>query len=258
MARGLYIVGAGGFARETAQLLAACMPVLGGSLRLHGFLDDDPALTGRSVDGVPVLGPSTMVHEAPHASVVLCVGSPRNPLARMRLADRLALPSQRYATIVHPSVSVSVDSVLGPGTVLLALSVLTAGVRVGAHVAVMPRVVLTHDDVVEDFATLASGVTLGGGVRVGRGAYIGAGASVREQVTIGAGSIIGMGSVVLHDVPPGEVWAGNPARRLRAADPGPAQPGVSQQEVSQLDVSQSAGTQPAVAKPLASAGSREG
>jgi acetyltransferase-like isoleucine patch superfamily enzyme len=25
-----------------------------------------------------------------------------------------------------------------------------------------------------------------------------------------------MGSVVLRDVPPGEVWVGNPARRLRA------------------------------------------
>lgn len=224
MARDLYIVGAGGFARETVQLLAACIPALAGSLRLLGFLDDDPKLTGSTVDAVPVVGTSAAVHGAPHASVVLCVGSPRNPLARMRLAERLGLPSQRYATVVHPSVSVSVDSVLGPGTVLLAQSVLTAGVRVGAHVAMMPRVVLTHDDVVEDYATLASGVLLGGGVRVGRGAYIGAGAMVREQVTIGAGSVVGMGSVVLRDVPPGEVWAGNPARRLRSAAPArPAQ-----------------------------------
>jgi sugar O-acyltransferase (sialic acid O-acetyltransferase NeuD family) len=215
MARDLYIVGAGGFARETAQLLAACAPALGQSLRLLGFLDDDPALAGRSVDGVPVLGPSTALYDAPHAGAVLCVGSPRNPLARMRLAGRLGLPEHRYATVVHPTVSVSVDSVVGPGTVLLAQSVLTAGVRVGAHVAVMPRVVLTHDDVVEDYATLASGVLLGGGVRVGRGAYIGAGAMVREQVVIGAGALVGMGSVVRRDVPPGEVWAGNPARRLR-------------------------------------------
>jgi sugar O-acyltransferase (sialic acid O-acetyltransferase NeuD family) len=217
MGRDLYIVGAGGFARETAQLLAACMPALARSLRLRGFLDDDPALAGRSVDGVPVLGPSSAVHDAPHAAVVLCVGSPRAPFARERLAGRLGLPPQRYATVVHPSASVSVDSVVGPGSVLLAQSVLTAGVRVGAHVAMMPRVVLTHDDVVEDFATLASGVLLGGGVRVGRGAYVGAGALVRENVVIGAGSLVGMGSVVLGDVPPGEVWVGNPARRLRAA-----------------------------------------
>jgi acetyltransferase-like isoleucine patch superfamily enzyme len=124
-------------------------------------------------------------------------------------------------------VSVSVDCVVGPGTVLLAQSVLTAGVRVGSHVAVMPRVVLTHDDVVEDYATLASGVLLGGGARIGRGAYIGAGAMIREHVTIGAGSVVGMGSVVRHDVPPGEVWVGNPARRLRRAAAPAAAPLVS-------------------------------
>jgi acetyltransferase-like isoleucine patch superfamily enzyme len=96
--------------------------------------------------------------------------------------------------------------------------VLTAAVRVGAHVAVMPHVVLTHDDVVEDHVTLASGVRLGGGVRLERGAYVGSGALVRERTTVGAWSLIGMGSAVLGDVPPGEVWVGSPARRLRAAD----------------------------------------
>jgi acetyltransferase-like isoleucine patch superfamily enzyme len=80
----------------------------------------------------------------------------------------------------------------------------------------MPQVVLTHDDVVGDYATIASGVRLGGGVRVAAGAYLGAGALVREGLTIGAGSLVGLGSVVLHDVPAGEVWAGNPARFLRA------------------------------------------
>ena len=100
---------------------------------------------------------------------------------------------------------------------LLAQAVLTAAVRVGAHVAVMPQTVLTHDDVVQDFATVASGVRLGGGVRVGRGAYVGAGVLVREYAVIGDWSLLGMGSTVLGDVPPGEVWVGSPARRLRPA-----------------------------------------
>jgi acetyltransferase-like isoleucine patch superfamily enzyme len=79
----------------------------------------------------------------------------------------------------------------------------------------MPRVVLTHDDVVEDYATIAAGVSLAGGVHVERGAYLGAGATVREYVRVGAGSVVGMGSVVLDDIPSGQVWAGNPARHLR-------------------------------------------
>lgn len=37
-------------------------------------------------------------------------------------------------------------------------------------------------------------------------------------VTIGDGAIIGAGAVVTHDVPPWEVWAGNPARKIGARE----------------------------------------
>ena len=100
---------------------------------------------------------------------------------------------------------------------ILAGTVATASVVVGNHVAVMPGVILTHDDVIDDYATITSGVRLGGGVHVGTGAYLGAGILVRENVTIGPWAMIGMGSVVTHDVPAGELWLGTPARYLRAA-----------------------------------------
>jgi sugar O-acyltransferase (sialic acid O-acetyltransferase NeuD family) len=215
--RDLLIVGAGGFARETAQAVADAVAAGTRNWRLLGHLDDDPALHGRLVDGVPVLGGCELVHELPEAQVVVCVGSARDHTVRARLVRRLGLPAERWATVVHPSASVSGTSELGPGCVLLAQVVLTAAVRVGAHVAMMPHTVLTHDDEVADFATLAAGARLAGGVRVGTGAYVGSGALVREFTTLGAWSLVGMGSVVLHDVPPGEVWAGSPARRLRAS-----------------------------------------
>ena len=70
----------------------------------------------------------------------------------------------------------------------------------------------------EDFATIASGVSLGGGARIGLAAYLGAGALIREKRTVGAFALVGMGAVVTRDVPSREVWAGIPARHLRAAD----------------------------------------
>ena len=217
---GLVIVGAGGFARETAQAVRAAH-ASGGGPPLLGHLDDDPALHGREVDGAPVLGGCELVHrllrDRPGAQAVVCVGSPRDYAVRARLVRRLGLPPHQYATVVHPGAAVAAGCTVGPGSVLLAHAVLTAAVRVGAHVAVMPQTVLTHDDVVGDFATIASGVRLGGGVRVGRGAYVGAGALVREYARIGDWSLLGMGSTVLGDVPPGEVWVGSPARRLRSA-----------------------------------------
>jgi UDP-2-acetamido-3-amino-2,3-dideoxy-glucuronate N-acetyltransferase len=48
--------------------------------------------------------------------------------------------------------------------------------------------------------------------RVCRGASLGSGAVILCGVTIGAGALIGAGAVVTHDVAPGAVVAGVPAR----------------------------------------------
>jgi len=50
------------------------------------------------------------------------------------------------------------------------------------------------------------------------GASIGSSVSVLCGVTIGTGAMVGAGSVVTKDIPPGEIWAGNPARFVRKAD----------------------------------------
>ncbi|MFD2091853.1 acetyltransferase [Blastococcus deserti] len=224
--RPLVVVGAGGFARETVQLLRQHPGVgpRGESYVVAGFLDDDADRHGTLVDGTPVLGPTGLAREHAErgAALLVCVGNPGAPTSRRALAARLDLPDEAYATVVHPLASVAPDCAVGAGTVLHAGVVLTAAVRVGRHVAVMPQVVLTHDDVVADHATFGAGVRLAGRVTVGDAAYLGSGALVREGRRVGAGAVVGMGSTVLHDVPAGEVWAGSPARRLRPATDQPA------------------------------------
>jgi sugar O-acyltransferase (sialic acid O-acetyltransferase NeuD family) len=213
----LVVVGAGGFGRETVQAVHA-MNSAGARWDLLGYLDDDPSLTGRLVDGTPVLGGLHELELLPNASVVVCTGRPGNYASRPRLVEALGLPSERFATITHPSAVISTSSIVGSGSVLLACTVLTAAAWVGSHVAVMPHVTITHDDIIEDFATLGSGTRLGGGVRICLSAYVGAGALIRENRTVGAYALVGMGAVATTDVPPREVWAGVPARFLRVAD----------------------------------------
>ena len=211
------MVGAGGFGRETVEAIHA-MNACGASWQLLGYLDDDPRLRGNQIDGTPVLGGITEARNLCDTCFVVCAGRPDDYSSRPRIVDRIGLPAERYATIVHPAATVSSSSRIGPGSVLLANVVLTAAVTIGSHVAIMPHVTITHDDVIEDFATIASGVCLGGHVRIGQAAYLGAGALIREGRSVGKCAMVGMGSVVLTDVPEEQVWIGIPARYLRNAD----------------------------------------
>ncbi|MFH0876321.1 MAG: acyltransferase [archaeon] len=54
-----------------------------------------------------------------------------------------------------------------------------------------------------------------GKVTIGKNALIGAGSTIRSGVRIGAKATVAMCSFVNKDVPPGEVWGGVPAKRIR-------------------------------------------
>jgi len=54
--------------------------------------------------------------------------------------------------------------------------------------------------------------------KIETGVSIGSGTCILCGVTIGVGAIVGAGSVVTKDIPPYEIWAGNPARFLSTVE----------------------------------------
>lgn len=51
--------------------------------------------------------------------------------------------------------------------------------------------------------------------RIEEGVSIGSGSVILCGITIGRNAVIGAGAVVTKNVPPGEIWVGNPARFLK-------------------------------------------
>ncbi len=200
------LVGASGLAREV---------IAAGMAGVVGILDDDRSLVGTRVGGVPVLGTVDAAAERSE-HLLVCIG---DGAARRAVVGRLrdaGVGEDRFARFIAPSVRVGDSSSVGAGSILLDGVVVTADARIGRHVVIMPACVITHDDVIEDCATLASGVVLGGGVRVGEAAYLGMHVGVRQRGVVGADAVVGMGAVVLDEVPAAQTWAGVPARPLGA------------------------------------------
>jgi len=61
---------------------------------------------------------------------------------------------------------------------------------------------------------IVAGAVLGGSCEIGDYSYVGMGALIKNKIKVGKNCTIGMGAVVVKDVPDGETWVGNPARKL--------------------------------------------
>jgi serine O-acetyltransferase len=89
--------------------------------------------------------------------------------------------------------------------------------KIGNHVTMFPGVTVGFADAAMEGQPGTLHVV--GGIVIDDDAVIGPGAKVLfklgQTLTIGEGSIIGPNAVVLTSVPPGEVWEGIPARRVR-------------------------------------------
>lgn len=149
-------------------------------------------------------------------------------------------------TMVHPLADVSADAAIGARTRVWQFAVIIGNVQIGSDCNICAHTLIEEGARIGDRVTLKSGVYVWSGVtlendvfcgpnatftndprprsrikpeafaqtRVCSGASLGAGSVILPGVTIGRNALVGAGAVVTKDIPEGEVWAGNPARRL--------------------------------------------
>lgn len=91
-----------------------------------------------------------------------------------------------------------------------------AAIEIGDDLQMAPAVQLYTATHPLDRATRAAGLEYARPIRIGDGVWIGGGAIVLPGITIGDGVVVGAGSVVTHDLPPGSLALGNPARIIRS------------------------------------------
>lgn len=121
------------------------------------------------------------------------------------------------------------ENVIGDDFALWAGSVVDYGCEIGSRVKVHCSCYVAQFTVIEDDVFIGPGTTITNdfhpgcpkskecmrGPTIKRGAAIGGGSVLLPGITIGEHALVGAGSVVTHDVTPGAVVVGNPARKIR-------------------------------------------
>ncbi len=211
-------MGAGGHAREIVEVF------LDGSSKgegwpVLGYIDENPASHGKTLDGLPVLGNFRWFEGVDRGEVqVICaVGTPQVAHELVQKALDLGL---EFCKAVSPLAHVSPFARLGRGVMLFAHSVINTGAEIGDFSTLNLAATVSHDTVVGPFCNINPGVHLAGNVRVEEGCYIGMGANIIQGVTIGAWSIIGAGTVVVKDIPPNVTAVGVPAKVIKTREEG--------------------------------------
>lgn len=179
-----------------------------------GFLDDNAESWGKEILGAQVLG-SLSTASNYDAFFVNGIGSPATFHKKPEIISRTGVRDGRWATIIHPTASVSKTAHIGMGTVIFQNATVTSNVVIGKHVVILPNSVISHDVHIGDYSCIAGGACISGNVKLGTKCYIGTNSTIIGNITIGDICLIGMGSVVLKDVPDNSVVAGNPARIIR-------------------------------------------
>ena len=206
----LVIVGAGGHGKVVLDIVRAA-----GRHEPVGFVDADTRLTGTTVGGLPVLGPTNVLAKLRQQRVrhaIIAIGDNRT---RHRYAELLEAEGFELATLVHPTAFVSPTAKLGKNVVVGPNASVITEARIGDGTIVNTGAIVEHECEVGGAVHVAPAACLAGRVRVGAFSFIGIGARVIPCMSIGEGATVGAGAVVIADVPPNATVVGVPARVVK-------------------------------------------
>lgn len=116
-----------------------------------------------------------------------------------------------FATLVHPSCTISARTRLGRGVSVDAGSVVAGFSEISNFVRIGRCVSFGHHSKVGAYSTIHPGAVVSGNTHIGSQTIIGTGATLIDGISVGEGAVVAAGSVVTRDVPPRALVAGNPA-----------------------------------------------
>lgn len=208
--RKIVVYGAGGHAKALIEMIRAA-----GEYQIVAVIDDDPALSGKQVLGIPILGGGSGLARLFADGVENAangVGGIIDQRVRKLIFDRLIDGGFYLPAIVNPKATLEASARVGYGTQVFANAYVGSEATLADMCMVNSGAVVSHDCVIGSFTHIAPGALLAGGVTVGENVLVGMGVTTAIGIMIHDGARVGNGAIVLKDVPArkiiaaGEIW----------------------------------------------------
>jgi len=174
---------------------------------------EKPRYDGELKDGKPVKQDLNILSRSAKYLVTDMHGDcreKRNAVARFTSEAQQKGVNYRFGNLIHQMTVFAKPKEIGYDVIIRPFSVICSHVEIGNHVDIGNLSNIAHHCKIGDYSIVAGQVAISGSVTLGEGVFIGQGVSIKPGTTIGEGVVIGCGAVVVKDVPPNTVVAGNP------------------------------------------------
>ena len=199
-AKTIVVIGAGGNAREIAQICADL------EYSVLGFIADR-----RGEHDSQLLGDFSWPEKNAVDCFAMGIG---NPAAKLKVAQALIrkYPLIQWPALIHPTAYVGPSCKVARGSIVCVRAVATVNVKIDEFAQLNFACTVGHEAEIGDGTLVNPGANLAGGVRIGQRVMIGTGAQVLQNRSVGDDAIVGAGAVVTKDVPCGATVVGVPAK----------------------------------------------
>lgn len=207
----IFILGVGHNTIVYIDLVETCGYKVGG---LYHFNDER---TGEYIHGYPVIDSNINLFKKESLQGLNFAISVGNNKIRSELANQIREKGGNVPTLIHPTAVVSRFSKISQGVVAHVYSVIQADAVVGQDTVISYNASVSHTSTIGQSCYLACNSNIGAYIDIQDNVLVGQSAAVvsGKLTYIGHNSVIGAGSIVIQDVEPFSVVAGNPAKLIK-------------------------------------------
>ena len=198
--RRLLLIGAGLGATQVLDILSETDDAEGVAI-----VDDNSAVWGREVEGVPVVGGTEQMREHWEAqafdAVVIAISTSVQARARLRgLCRDAGIP---LANVIDRRSKLAGGVTIGEGNVICAYTHFGTGTTIGDNNFISAYNSYDHHNVLGSDISTGPGVMTSGEVTIEDRVRLGTGIFVEPKLTLGEGVIVASGAVIVRSVPAG-------------------------------------------------------